>query len=160
MPLVECVTLDGQTKMVQKDSLVLRPAVYAVVVDDAQVLLMTMRRSGKYHPPGGGLSAGERMEDALKRELREETGIEIEVERLARFKELFFYYDPSEKAYHGLHFYYVCRPVTRRLQDDARVDDDAAEKPRWVTIQGLQAEDFQAHGDLVLDICKEVVAAR
>jgi 8-oxo-dGTP pyrophosphatase MutT (NUDIX family) len=100
------------------------------------------------------------MEDALKREVREETGIEVEILRLARFEELFFYYDPSETAYHGLHFHYVCRPRTLALLDDTRVNDDAAEKPRWVSIQGLQPGDFQAHGELVLDICKEVVAAR
>jgi hypothetical protein len=45
--MVECVTLHGHKKMVPKDSLVLRPAVYAIVVRGGQVLLMTMRHSGK-----------------------------------------------------------------------------------------------------------------
>jgi 8-oxo-dGTP pyrophosphatase MutT (NUDIX family) len=160
MSVIECVTLDGHKKMVQKDRLVLRPAVYAIVVYDGQVLLMKMRHSGKYHPPGGGISVGERVEDTLKREVREETGIEVEVERFAHFEELFFYYDPSGTAYHGLHFYYVCRPKTLTLLDDTQVNDDAAEKPRWVSIQGLQAQNFQAHGDIILDLCRKVAAAR
>jgi 8-oxo-dGTP pyrophosphatase MutT (NUDIX family) len=158
MPLVECITLDGRKKMIQKDNLVLRPAVYAVVVHDGKALLMRMRHTGKYHPPGGGISVGERMEDALKREIREETGIEVEVERFARFEELFFYYDPSGTAYHGLHFYYICRPKTFTLLDDTQVNDDAAAEPRWVSIQGLQAQDFQALGDIILDLCREVAA--
>lgn len=158
MSVVECITLDGRKKIIRKDSLVLRPAVYAIVVYDGKVLLMKMRHTGKYHPPGGGISVGERVEDALKREIREETGIEVEVGRFARFEELFFYYDPSGTAYHGLHFYYICRPKTLALLDDTQVKDDAAGKPRWVNIQGLQAQDFQAHGDIILDLCKEVAA--
>jgi len=158
MSVVECITLNGRKKMVQKDSLVLRPAVYAIVVYDGKVLLMKMRHTGKYHPPGGGISVGERVEDALKREIREETGIEVKVGRFARFEELFFYYDPSGTAYHGLHFYYVCCPKTLELLDDTQVKDDAAGKPRWVDIEGLQAQDFQAHGDIILDLCKEVAA--
>jgi 8-oxo-dGTP pyrophosphatase MutT (NUDIX family) len=160
MPMIECVTLDGHKRMVERDRLVLRPAVYAIIVHDSRVLLMKMRRSGKYHPPGGGISVGEKVEDALKREIREETGIEVEVERLAHFEELFFYYDPSETAYHGLHLYYVCRPKTLTLLDDTQVNDEAAEKPRWVSVQGLEAQEFQTHGDIMLDLCREAAAAR
>ena len=154
--MIECITLDGQKKMVPKDRLVLRPAAYAIIVHQGRVLLMRMRHSGKYHPPGGGINLGERMEDTLKREVWEEAGIEIEVVRFAHFEELFFYYDPSGTAYHGLHFYYLCRPKTRALLDDTLVDDDAAEKPRWVDIQGLQAQDFQTHGEIIIAMCAEL----
>jgi ADP-ribose pyrophosphatase YjhB (NUDIX family) len=156
--MIECVTLDGKIKSVHKDSLVLRPAVYALVVHDDQVLLMRMCHSGKYHPPGGGVQVGERIKDALKREVREETGIQVKVERFAHFEELFFYYDPSGTAYHGLHFYYICRPKTLMLLEDAQVNDDAAETPRWVNIQDLRAQDFQVHGDIILDLCKGAAA--
>jgi len=158
MSEVECITLDGHRRKVPRDSLVLRPAAYAIIVYDGRVLLVELRHSGKYHPPGGGIGVGERIEDALKREIREETGIEVEVGRLARFEELFFYYDPSGTAYHGLHFYYVCHPKGIALLDDAEVKDDAAGKPRWVDIGGLRAQDFQAHGELMLDLCREIVA--
>lgn len=156
MPVVECIALDGRKKLVPAGSLILRPAVYAVVVHDGQVLLMRMLHTGKYHPPGGGIHVGERIQDALKRELREETGIEVEIERFARFEELFFYYDPSGTAYHGLHFYYICHPKTFELLDDAQVQDDAAGKPRWVDISSLQARDFQAHGDIIVDLCRDL----
>jgi len=154
MSLVECITIEGSKKMLQKDHLVLRPAVYGIIVNDGKVLLMRMLSTGKYHPPGGGIGLGERIEDALRREICEETGIEVEIERFARFEELFFYYDPSETAYHGLHFYYVCSPKTLALLDDAQVEDDAAGKPRWVEIEGLQPQDFQAHGDIILELCQ------
>ena len=114
-----------------------------------------MRHSGKFHLPGGGVQKGELMEETLKRETREETGIEITVERFAHFEEAFFYYDPSKRAYHGLHFYFICRPKTLDLLADDLVNDGSAEKPRWVEIRELQPEDFQMHGDIILNLCTQ-----
>jgi len=155
--LVDCLTLDGQTKAVPIDCLTLRPAAYALIVHDGKLLLLKLRASGKYHLPGGGIKIGERMTESLKRETREETGIEIDVEQLAHFEELFFYYDPSGRAYHGLHFYYHCRARTFGLLADESVDDGSAEQPRWITIQGLHAEDFQHQGELILRLCNRAV---
>jgi ADP-ribose pyrophosphatase YjhB (NUDIX family) len=155
MSEVECITLDGQTKTFQSDRLILRPAAYAIIVNDNKLLLLKMHPTGKYHLPGGGIQIGERMEETLKREIKEETGIEIEVMQFVHFKEIFFYYDPSDKAYHGLHFYFICRPKTMRLLADDQVDDESAEQPRWVEIRNLCPEDFQFNGDVILELSKQ-----
>ena len=158
MSEVECITLDGHTKVFHKDRLILRPAAYALIVHDGKLLLLKMHHTGKYHLPGGGIHIGERMEETLKREVLEETGIEIDVMRFAHFEEVFFYYDPSDSAYHGLHFYFLCRPKTLRLLADDQVDDESAEQPRWVKILDLHPEGFQYHGDVVLELVKPAAA--
>ena len=78
--------------------------------------------------------------------------------RFVHFEEVFFYYDPSDRAYHGLHFYFICRPKTLRFLADDQVEDESAEQPRWVEIRGLRPEDSQFHGDVVLELCKQAVA--
>ncbi len=156
MSEVECVTLDGHKRLVPVDALIWRPAAYALVVQGANVLLLKMKQTGKYHPPGGGIHIDEQIEEALKRETREETGLEIEVGALAHFAELFFYYDPSGRAYHGLHLYYYCRAKTSELLEDDQVEDGAAGQPRWIAIQALRAEDFQSDGQAVIDLCKRM----
>lgn len=45
-----------------------------LVNDDAHVALMHFSRTGSYKLPGGGVDAGESIEEALKREIQEETG--------------------------------------------------------------------------------------
>ena len=155
MSTVECITLEGHKKEIQKDRLILYPAAYAIVVHNGKVLLLTMRHTGKYHLPGGGIDVGEKIEDALKRELREETGVEVDVKRFAHFEELFCYYDPSDRAYHGLFFFYICQAKGFALLHDDKVDDESAEKPRWVDIRSLQAQDFQIHGEAILELCRE-----
>lgn len=58
--------------------------VAGVVVDDAGRALAVRRRSPqRWELPGGALEQGERIVDALRREVREETGLEIEPIRLS-----------------------------------------------------------------------------
>ncbi|MGQ9630627.1 MAG: NUDIX domain-containing protein [bacterium] len=57
--------------------------VSAVIFDDAgRVFLLKRSDSGLWCLPGGGMQMGESVEEAMKREIREETGLEIEVIRL------------------------------------------------------------------------------
>jgi 8-oxo-dGTP diphosphatase len=58
-------------------------SVAAVIVNDHGQVLMTQRRdNGHWEPPGGVLELGETITDGLRREVREETGLEIEPEQL------------------------------------------------------------------------------
>jgi ADP-ribose pyrophosphatase YjhB (NUDIX family) len=58
--------------------------VAAVIVDDANVLLITHRRRGRTYwtLPGGGLEEGETLEACLIREIKEETGLDVELRLL------------------------------------------------------------------------------
>ena len=58
-------------------------SVSAVIVgEDDRVLLVRRRDNGRWEPPGGVLELDETIEAGLRREVREETGLEVEVERL------------------------------------------------------------------------------
>jgi ADP-ribose pyrophosphatase YjhB (NUDIX family) len=149
---VDCLDIHGELIKVPRDQLILRPAAYAILTQDGKVLLVRLKSTGKYHLPGGGIEAGERIGEALMREVREETGMEIEIVRLAHFEELFFYYNPSGKAYHGFHFYYVCNALPGKKLEDREVFDDSAEQPAWVEIEGLRGEEFQVSGKKIIEI--------
>lgn len=155
MRLINCLTLSGTLISIPAERLIFRPAAYAILLQDQKLLVVKMTATGKYHLPGGGVEPGERLEETLHREVREETGLQVRVERLAFFEELFFYYDPSGRAYHGLHFYYHCALRSGSLLADDQVHDGSAEHPRWVNPGGLKPEDFQHAGDKVLDFCSQ-----
>jgi 8-oxo-dGTP diphosphatase len=58
-------------------------SVAGIVVDDQDRVLVNKRRdNGHWEPPGGVLELGETFEEGVKREVLEETGVQVEVERL------------------------------------------------------------------------------
>src|SRR6266487_1626525 len=59
-----------------------RIGVYALVFDGEHVLLAHRRDIDWWNLPGGGMEVGETVDEAMIREVREETGLEVKVERL------------------------------------------------------------------------------
>ncbi|OLT48764.1 NUDIX hydrolase [Saccharomonospora sp. CUA-673] len=58
-------------------------SVAGIVVDsDDRVLVIRRRDNGRWEMPGGVLELGESFEDGVRREVAEETGMSVEVERL------------------------------------------------------------------------------
>lgn len=68
-----------------------RIAAGAIVVDGDRVLLVHHQRPGVFDfwvPPGGGVAGAEPLPQAAAREVLEETGLEVEIGRLAYIDEL------------------------------------------------------------------------
>ena len=57
-------------------------SVAGVIVDDDRVLLIRRQDNGHWEPPGGVLEIDEAIEDGLRREIFEETGAHVHIERL------------------------------------------------------------------------------
>jgi len=62
---------------------IFRIGVFALIFDDEGRILLGHRRDvDGWNLPGGGMEAGETVDEALCREVREETGLDIEVGQL------------------------------------------------------------------------------
>ncbi len=62
---------------------VFRIGVFALIFDNqGRILLGHRRDTDWWNLPGGGMELGETVDEAVRREVREETGLEVEVERL------------------------------------------------------------------------------
>lgn len=95
-----------------------RVAMKAVVVnEDGKVLILREAATygdgtqrGRYHMPGGRVEPGEHFEDALKREVMEEAGLEIEIVRPIYVGE----WRPVIKGvpHQIVATFFVCKPVS------------------------------------------------
>jgi len=151
---VRCKTIEGKYTLLPKEKLVFRPSVYALIRNKGKVLLMRNKSSGKLWPPGGGVEIGEPMHESLKREVLEETGLRIEIDKLLFAKENFFYYSPFDEAYYAFAMIFDCNIKSGKLLNDKQVNDYESEKPRWIDIKSLKSSDFQDFQKEFLSILK------
>ena len=96
-----------------------------LVVQDDSLLLVRYadpRVGDHWQVPGGGLEPGETIEAAVARELREETGFEVDVSSLAYVKQV------STPNYHTVAhtvvLYFWATPVGGRLGEDLKSTDE------------------------------------
>lgn len=102
----------------------------AVIIENDRILLVKRANEpnkGKWSVPGGLVRVGESLVDALKREIREEVGVEIEVDDVACVSEEIF--RNGEVRFH----YVIIDFFARIIHGSVRPGSDAAEI-RWVPI--------------------------
>ena len=86
----------------------------AVIVQDARVALIKRAHPplvGEWSLPGGAVETGERLEDAIIREVFEETGLQITVDSLALIFERIMPDAAGKPEYHYVLLDYLCRRV-------------------------------------------------
>jgi mutator protein MutT len=106
-----------------------------VVVQDGRALIVKRAhepRKGEWSLPGGTVELGETLADAVAREIREETGLEVEVGEVIEIFDRVHRLE-GRIQYHFVIVDYLCRPIGGALQagDDA---DDVA----WVTVDEIE----------------------
>ncbi len=121
----------------------LRVAAYAVVTDDDGRLLLAHWVEGRraaWTMPGGGLEAGEDPERAVRRELREETGYRVSVDRLlgvhSRVIPASRRITPGAEApLHTLRIVYRARITGGRLRNER---DGSTDEAAWFTLDRMR----------------------
>ncbi len=96
----------------------------ALIFDGGRILLVERGREplkDYWSLPGGAVETGERLEAAIRREVLEETGLEVEVSGLLEVFERIMLDDAGKPEYHYVLMDYVCRIVGGNLcaADDA-----------------------------------------
>ena len=100
-----------------------------LVISDGKVLLSHERNTGVYMSPGGGWEDGETLAECCVRELREETGYEVEVvgEEFLTINEYSF-----ETLYIG--HYFICKAVGTCDHALTATEIDHGLHPVWVDL--------------------------
>ena len=132
------------------------PTVGALILNsDDEVLLMRSHKwKDMYVIPGGHIELGERMEDALRREILEETGLTIYDIEFLGYQE-FIYDDAFWKQRHFIFFDYVCRTTSALV-----TLNDEAQEYAWVSLEETQAYPIEPYTQHTLEIYLQRETAR
>ncbi|NOT26683.1 MAG: NUDIX hydrolase [Acidobacteria bacterium] len=98
----------------------------AVIVDDGKVVLVKRRYeplAGRWSLPGGTLEVGETLKAAVIREMREETGLDVEVGPLLEVFDRITTDEAQRVQYHFVLVDYLCWPVRGLLQASSDVEE-------------------------------------
>ncbi|HEX8996944.1 MAG TPA: NUDIX domain-containing protein [Ktedonobacterales bacterium] len=116
-----------------------RIACSAIIERGGEYLMARRRDIGWWNLPGGGLEAGETVEQGLAREVREEVGIEVRIMRLVGV------YSKPQKSEVVLTF--LCKPADETLPTTS----EEVSEVRWFTADALPEDTLPKHRQRVLD---------
>lgn len=91
---------------------------------------------GEWSVPGGMLELGEKLREGIAREVKEETGLEVEVGEVLDVFDSIFPDAEGRTQYHYVLIDFLCRPVAGEVRASSDVSD-----ARWVTAE--QATNLQ-----------------
>ncbi len=134
MKTVTCTNARGESVEAPADSLEFRPSVYGIIIKDNKVLLT--RQWDGFDFPGGGVEKGETLEEALVREVQEETGIIVKKGEMLYMHQDFFVHPGTKKCYNALLFFYKCEYVSGSVEDFVLGDHehDYQGTPLWMPL--------------------------
>ena len=112
----------------------------AIIVENDCVLFVSNPNEDYYYSVGGGVHVGETAEEAVLREVFEETGVAYEIDHLAVIHENFF--RDSGKALkdlecHELTFYYMMKPRGTQVLNSNSYTFGVKEEMNWLPIKDL-----------------------
>ena len=108
----------------------------ALIFDNEKLLIVERANEpfkGYWSLPGGIVECGEKLEQGIRREVLEETGLEVEALSVFEIFERIIPDGEGRIEYHYVLIDYLCRPIGGRLSAASDVSQVA-----WVTEQNLR----------------------
>jgi ADP-ribose pyrophosphatase YjhB (NUDIX family) len=112
---------------------------------DGKLLMVGNDRSDYLYSVGGRIKFGETAEEAIVREILEETGVKMEIDRLGFVHENYFYGDApanlGKPIYEISFFFYMKVPQDFAPVSESFTEDQSKEYLKWVSLD----EDIQMY---------------
>lgn len=108
----------------------------AIIMKDKKFLMVGNQKDDYLYSVGGRIKFGESAEEAIGREVFEETGVKLQVDRLGFIHENFFYGDYGKKdeklIYEISYYFYMKTPDDFEPKCESFTDDESKERLVWV----------------------------
>ncbi len=123
-----------------KDNNWFRYRASAIIIENNCVLFAGNETANYYYSVGGGVHMGEKAEDAVVREVLEETGVHYEIDKLAIIHENFFHENSGTLKglnCHEICFYFLMKPRGTQELNSNSYSQGVKENMYWIPIKDL-----------------------
>lgn len=121
---------------VRVDESVVNLRVGAIITKDNKVLMVRNPRDDYYYSVGGRIKVGETSEQAIVREVYEELGVKLPIDRLGFISENYFYGDMGDNTgreiYEICFYYYMKTSSDFEPHGESVTSDGLAETFEWI----------------------------
>ena len=132
----------GSDMTVQCDDGLINIRVGAIILKDGKLLMVGNQRSNYLYSVGGRIKFGETAEQAVVREVYEETGVKMEIDRLGFIHENYFSDNVKlgvdKLIYEISFFFYMKVPDDFSPKCDSFTDGGAKEFLKWISLSDEQ----------------------
>ena len=143
---ITCFDTYRNEYQIEESEFVERPAVYGLLVENDAVLLAKDAWGKRWGLPGGGIDQGESKEEALIREFREETGLEIEVQKEIYSDISYFVPEGEPHPWKTLRYIYTVSSVGGVLEERGNgIDVIAASYIKLLDIENIELQSGNTH---------------
>jgi ADP-ribose pyrophosphatase YjhB (NUDIX family) len=140
MATVCCYDVYGNAVPVAPESIVFRPAVYGIFIENDYILLLRHPQSELWHPPGSVLASHETPTQAVRHYFRQLTGMTPILGPLL-FVEDQYHVDDARQAWHLSVLYYALdRPVATAA---TLAELEGSVQPGWLPLAELKRNQMQ-----------------
>lgn len=164
MKKVICHDINNELHEVNEYELRFRPSAYGILIEDNEILLT--RQYVGYEFPGGGIEIGETIQDAVKREFFEETGLDVEVCELIHCETSFFHPGHSKKYVNEFWncplIYFTVKKISGELSIDNFDEEEKeyAKMAEWIKLSDVKNTRFinSVDSPMIIEKAKKLIS--
>ena len=118
---------------------ILNIRVGAIIMKDGKLLMVGNERTNYLYSVGGRIKFGETAEEAIVREVFEETGVKMGINRLGFIHENYFYGDSPKNfgklIYEVSYYFYMNVPCDFEPTSESFTEDNSKEHLKWISLE-------------------------
>lgn len=152
---MQCKDFHGVEHDIPVEEIRTRASIYGIIFNKEKTKVLLVKHFDGYDYPGGGLKVGQQIDQALGREILEETGYELDSNsmRLLHVATDLFYHNFKEKAFQTILIYYTVSLTSftnKKEAEKSASEEQYMGDAEWVSVTDIPSLKFYNAIDNVL----------